>query len=330
MKPQNVVYWALVFSFLFSLFSVRFFGEPMSIIIGIIIAIATIAVMLFFSSLVIVEQQKLVIVQRFGKFSRVLQPGLSFKIPVIELVAGTVNLRIRQLDVRVETKTEDNVFVFVIVSVQYFVDPKGVYDAFYKLQNPEQQITSFVFDVVRARVPRLKLDDLFEKKDEIAIAVKDEITQVMNDFGYIILKALITDIEPDSKVKASMNEINTAQRLRIAAVEKGEAERILKVKSAEAEAQSKALQGKGIADQRRAIVEGLRESVSEFQESIPGASAHDVMNLVLMTQYFDTLKEIGASSTTNTILIPHSPGNLSDISDQIRNAMITAEQVGKK
>jgi regulator of protease activity HflC (stomatin/prohibitin superfamily) len=302
----------------------------MSIIIGIIITLAVIAIMLFFSSFVIVEQQKLVIVQRFGKFSRVLQPGLNFKIPVVELVAGTVNLRIRQLDVRVETKTEDNVFVFVIVSVQYFVDPKGVYEAFYKLQNPEQQITSFVFDVVRARVPRLKLDDLFEKKDEIAIAVKDEITQVMNDFGYIILKALITDIEPDSKVKASMNEINTAQRLRIAAVEKGEAERILKVKSAEAEAQSKALQGKGIADQRRAIVEGLRESVSEFQESVPGTSAHDVMNLVLMTQYFDTLKEIGASSTTNTILIPHSPGNLSDISDQMRNAMITAQQVGKK
>jgi regulator of protease activity HflC (stomatin/prohibitin superfamily) len=302
----------------------------MSIIIGALISLAIILVMLLFGSLVIVEQQKMFVIQRFGKFSRILHPGLNIKFPLVETVAGTVNLRIRQLDVRVETKTEDNVFVFVIVSVQYFVDPNGVYEAFYKLQNPEQQITSFVFDVVRARVPRLKLDDLFEKKDEIAIAVKDELTQVMNDFGYVILKALITDIEPDAKVKASMNEINAAQRMRIAAVEKGEAERILKVKAAEAEAQSKALQGKGIADQRRAIVEGLRESVSEFRESVPGTSAHDVMNLVLMTQYFDTLKEIGAASTTNTILIPHSPGNLSDISDQMRNAMITAQQVGKK
>lgn len=284
---------------------------------------------IIFSSFVVIEQQKAAVIQRFGKFNRIMHPGLSIKIPLIEQVAGIVNLRIRQLDVRVETKTEDNVFVTVIVSVQYFINPESVYDAFYKLQNPEQQITSFVFDVVRARVPRLKLDDLFEKKDEIAIAVKGELTQVMSDLGYVILKSLITDIEPDAKVKASMNEINAAQRLRIAAVEKGEAERILKVKSAEAEAQSKALQGKGIADQRRAIVEGLRESVSEFQESIPGASAHDVMNLVLMTQYFDTLKEIGASSTTNTILIPHSPGNLTDLSDQIRNAMITAQQVAQ-
>lgn len=299
----------------------------MAILAGILISLALFLLVLFFSSFVIVEQQKTVIIQRLGKFNRILHPGLGFKFPLIETIAGTVNLRIRQLDVRVETKTEDNVFVFVIVSVQYFVDPKGIYEAFYKLQNPEQQITSYVFDVVRARVPRLKLDDLFEKKDEIAIAVKDELTQVMNDFGYVILKALITDIEPDAKVKTSMNEINAAQRLRIAAVEKGEAERILKVKSAEAEAQSKALQGKGIADQRRAIIEGLRESVSEFQESIPGATAADVMNLVLMTQYFDTLKEIGATSSTNTILIPHSPGNLTDLANQIRNAMITAQQV---
>lgn len=301
----------------------------MAILTGILIGFALFLLMLFLGSWVVVEQQKAFVIQRFGKFNRILHPGLNFKIPIVETVAGSVNLRIRQLDVRVETKTEDNVFVFVIVSVQYFVDPKGIYEAFYKLQNPEQQITSYVFDVVRARVPRLKLDDLFEKKDEIAIAVKDELTQVMNDFGYVILKALITDIEPDAKVKTSMNEINAAQRLRLAAVEKGEAERILKVKAAEAEAQSKALQGKGIADQRRAIVEGLRESVTEFQVSIPGASAHDVMNLVLMTQYFDTLKEIGASSTTNTILIPHSPGNLTDLSDQIRNAMITAQQVNK-
>jgi regulator of protease activity HflC (stomatin/prohibitin superfamily) len=187
------------------------------------------------------------------------------------------------------------------------------------------QITAFVFDVVRARVPRIKLDDLFEKKDEIADAVKNELSHVMYDFGYGIVKALVTDIDPDHTVKESMNAINAAQRMRVAASEKGEADRILKVKAAEAEAQSKALQGKGIADQRRAIVDGLRESVDEFQRSIPGASAQDVMNLVLMTQYFDTLKEIGAASETNTILIPHSPGNLADLTAQMRTAMISAD-----
>jgi regulator of protease activity HflC (stomatin/prohibitin superfamily) len=274
-----------------------------------------------------VQQQTAAIVTRFGKFARVALPGLNFKIPFIEMVAGRINLRVQQLDVKVETKTEDNVFVHVVVAVQYHVLPEKVYDAFYRLANANMQITAFVFDVVRARVPRIKLDDVFEKKDEVADAVKNELSHVMYDFGYAIVKALVTDIDPDHTVKEAMNAINAAQRMRIAATEKGEAERILKVKSAEAEAQSKALQGKGIADQRRAIVEGLRESVDEFQRTVPGASAQDVMNLVLMTQYFDTLKEIGASSQTNTILIPHSPGNLSDLTQQMRNAMISADAV---
>lgn len=274
-----------------------------------------------------VGQQTAAVVQRFGKFVRVATPGLNFKTPWIEWVAGRPNLRVQQLNVKVETKTEDNVFVQFVVSVQYFVMPEKVYEAFYKLDDPTKQITSFIFDVVRARVPKIKLDDVFEKKDEIADAVKGELTQVMDDFGYGIVKALVTDIDPDKTVKESMNEINAAQRLRMAATEKGEADRILKVKAAEAEAQSKALQGKGIADQRRAIVDGLRESVAEFEKAVPGATAQDVMQLVLMTQYFDTLKEIGASSQTNTILIPHSPGNLSDLSSQMRNAMITADQV---
>jgi regulator of protease activity HflC (stomatin/prohibitin superfamily) len=237
---------------------------------------------------------------------------------------------VQQLDVRVETKTEDNVFVHVIVAVQYHVLQEKVYDAFYKLANANTQITAFVFDVVRARVPKIKLDDLFEKKDEIADAVKNELSHVMYDFGYGIVKALVTDIEPDHTVKEAMNAINANQRMRIAATEKGEADRILKVKSAEAEAQSKALQGKGIADQRRAIVDGLRESVDEFQRSVPGATPQDVMNLVLMTQYFDTLKEIGASSVSNTILIPHSPGSLSDLTHQMRTAMITADAVTRE
>lgn len=294
-----------------------------------VLLVILVVVFLGFGPFFTVNQQSAAIVQRFGRFARVAEPGLNFRIPIIEMIAGRLNLRVQQLDVKVDTKTEDNVFVHVIVAVQYHVLPEKVYDAFYRLANANTQITAFVFDVVRARVPRIKLDDLFEKKDEIADAVKNELSHVMYDFGYGIVKALVTDIDPDATVKEAMNAINAAQRMRIAATEKGEADRILKVKAAEAEAQSKALQGKGIADQRRAIVDGLRESVDEFQKSVPGTSAQDVMNLVLMTQYFDTLKEIGASSVSNTILIPHSPGSLSDLTAQMRNAMITADAVSR-
>ena len=273
-----------------------------------------------------VQQRTTVIVQRLGKFLREAGPGLHVKIPFIDAIIGRINLRVQQLDVKIETKTEDNVFVQIVVAVQYYVLPEKVYDAFYKLDDATRQITSFVFDVVRARVPKIKLDDLFEKKDEIADIVKSELAQVMDGFGYGILKALVTDIEPDARVKESMNEINAAQRMRVAATEKGEADRILKVKAAEGDAQSKALQGRGIADQRQAIVAGLRDSVDEFRKSVPGTTAKDVMNLVLMTQYFDMLKEIGASSRTNAILIPHSPGNLASLSEQMRNAMIEAGQ----
>jgi regulator of protease activity HflC (stomatin/prohibitin superfamily) len=279
------------------------------------------------ASLFTVEQRTVAIVQRFGKFVREAGPGIQVKVPFIDHVAGRVNVRVQQLDVGIETKTEDNVFVKMIVAVQYFVLPDRVYDAFYKLDDASRQIRSYVFDVVRAQVPKIKLDDVFEKKDDIAEAVKVELSHVMEGFGYGILKALVTDIEPDPRVKEAMNEINAAQRMRVAANEKGEAERILKVKLAQGDAESKALQGKGIADQRQAIVAGLRDSVDEFQRSVPGTTAKDVMNLVLMTQYFDMLKEIGASSRSNAILIPHSPGNLATLTDQIRNAMIEADQI---
>lgn len=301
---------------------------PLYVLVGIAVAatvlIAAIAALM--ATLFTVEQRTTAIIQRLGKFVREAGPGLNVKIPFIDKVAGRINLRVQQLDVKIETKTEDNVFVQMVVAVQYYVLPEKVYDAFYKLDDARRQITSYVFDVVRAQVPKIKLDDVFEKKDDIADIVKSELAQVMDGFGYGILKALVTDIDPDAKVKQSMNEINAAQRMRVAATEKGEAERILKVKSAEGDAQSKALQGRGIADQRQAIVAGLRDSVDEFQRSVPGTTAKDVMNLVLMTQYFDTLKEIGASSRSNTILIPHSPGNLASLSEQIRNAMIEANQ----
>ena len=291
--------------------------------------VAVVVLILIGTGLFTVKQQTIAIVERFGRFKKASRAGLNFKIPLIDQIAGRVNLRVQQLDVQVETKTKDNVFVFVIVSVQYFVPAEKAVDAFYKLQNPQEQITAYVFDTVRARVPAVNLDQLFEMKDDIATAVKAELDTVMDDFGYAIVKALVTDINPDEKVKVSMNEINAAQRLREAAIQQAEADKIRVVKAAEGEAESKALQGQGIANQRKAIIEGLKESVENFSSAVNGVNSQDVMNLVMMTQYFDTIKELGLSGKNSTILIPHGPGGMTDMSDQIRNAMITAEQVNK-
>ncbi len=306
-----------------------FVGFLALIPIGIIFFVGIILFFGFFGTFFTVGQQQVAIIERFGKFKNIAGAGLHFKWPYVDRVAGKVSLKVQQLNVKAETKTKDNVFVTVIVSVQYFALENKVYEAFYKLQNPERQMNSYIFDVVRARVPKITLDELFEKKDEIAIAVKEELNDTMVDFGFEILNSLVTDIEPDTKVKNAMNEINAAERMRVAAREKGEADKILKVKEAEAEAESKALQGEGIANQRKAIIEGLRESIDDFQDAIEGSTAQDVMNLVLLTQYFDTLKDIGEYSKSNTILIPHSPGGLSDLSEQIRNAMIVANEVDK-
>jgi len=215
--------------------------------------------------------------------------------------------------------------------VQYYVLPDKVYEAFYKLDNTNAQITSFVFDVVRSRVPEINLDQVFENKDDIAIAVKKELSEVMNDFGYGIVKALVTDIDPNAKVKTAMNEINAAQRLKIAAEEKGEADKIIKIKAAEADAKSKELSGRGIADQRKAIVDGLRDSVNDFQKSIEGTNATEIMNLVLITQYFDTLKDIGTQGgNKSTIFVPHTPGTVGDLSNQIRDAVMAGNIVAEK
>ncbi len=285
-----------------------------------------IILILLYKTFFIVSQQHPCIIERLGRFVRVASPGLNFKIPFIETIAGEVNLRVRQLDVEVETKTLDDVFLQIVASVQYRILPNKVSSAFYVLDNAEGQIQSFVFDVIRARVPMIKLDDVFSKKDEIADAVKTELQEVMNEFGYDIIKALVTDINPNAKVKSAMNEINEAQRLRIAANERGEAEKILKVKQAEAESQSKILQGQGVAGQRRAILEGLKASLDDLQKNIPGT---DVMSLVLMVQYFDTLKEMSMHGNLNTILLPHSPSGLQDLYQQIRTAIITGNQVSE-
>jgi regulator of protease activity HflC (stomatin/prohibitin superfamily) len=286
-----------------------------------------IILVLIFLSFFTVEQQFAYIVERFGRFVRIAQPGLNFKIPFIESISGRVNMRVMQLDVEVETKTLDDVFIHILTSVQYRILPNKIYEAYYTLNDPRGQIQAFVFDVVRARVPAIKLDDVFSKKDDIANSVREELHEVMSEFGYDIIKALVTDISPDAKVKAAMNEINEAQRLRIAATERGEAEKILKLKAAEADAQSHILQGKGMAGQRKAIIAGLRESITEFKESVGSVETKEVMSLIITAQYFDTLKEIGKNGNLNTIMIPHSPTTPSDLQQQIRDSIILGNQV---
>jgi len=296
---------------------------PWLIIIPVFLSVA-------FSFFFVVKQQSIVVVEFLGRFSRIAPAGLNFKIPFLESISKPVNLRIQQLDVEIETKTKDNVFVKIITSVQFYVVPERVYEAYYKLSNAKEQIRAFVFDVVRAEVPKIALDDVFEKKDEIAIAVKKELSGVMDNFGYGIFKALVTDIDPAVEVKASMNKINAAERLKEAAKQEAETEKIRIIRKAEAEAKSRELQGVGIANQRKAILEGLKVSVDEFQQEVPGVGSKEVVNLVMLVQYLDMLEKLGSSSKTNSILIPHSPGILSDLSQQITNALMISNQATKK
>ena len=256
------------------------------------------------------------VVERFGKFNRVAQPGLHVLVPWCETVRF-IDLQIRQADVNVETKTKDNVFVTIPVSVQYQVLQDKVFEAWYKLSSPQKQIESYVFNSILGHVPTLTLDEAFEQQATISAAVKKELDDVMSEFGYNILKALVTDIVPDAKVKAAMNDINAAQREQTAAQARGEADKILKVKQAEAEAESKALQGQGVARQRQAIIQGLQASVEQFQSAVEGSTARDVMSMVLLTQYFDTLRDIGTAGKSNTILLPNQPGAVNDLMTQI-------------
>ncbi|HEY1615659.1 MAG TPA: SPFH domain-containing protein [Rhizomicrobium sp.] len=295
-----------------------------SIIVWIIFAFF--ALIGLFATLFTVEQQSRAIIERFGRYVRTAKPGLNIKIPFIDNVAQRVSLRVQQLPVEVETKTLDNVFVKLFVAVQYRVVEGQEADSYYKLQNHVDQIKSYVLDVVRAKVPKMNLDEVFEKKDEVGTSVKTELDASMKIYGFEIPNALVTDVNPADNVKAAMNEIQTQQRLQVAAAAKGEANKILMVKNAEAEAESKRLQGEGIAKQRRAIVDGLRESIAAFTDQIGGVSAPDVLKLVLMTQYFDTMKEIGVSSGSKVILMPHTPGGMGDIAEQLRQSIISANE----
>ena len=288
------------------------------IFLGIVIILAA-----FF----IVKQQTAAIIERFGRFQSIRQSGLQLKIPLIDRIAGRLSLKIQQLDVIVETKTLDDVFVRLKISVQYKVVKEKVYEAFYKLDYPHEQITSYVFDVVRAEVPKMKLDDVFVKKDDIAIAVKTELNEAMMDYGYDIIKTLVTDIDPDAQVKEAMNRINASEREKIAAQFEGDAARILIVEKAKAEAESKRLQGQGIADQRREIARGLEESVEVLNKV--GINSQEASALIVVTQHYDTLQSIGGESNSNLILLPNSPQAGSNMLNDMVASFTASNQIGE-
>ncbi len=285
-------------------------------------------VLVLFGTIFIVKQQSAAVVERFGKFVSVRHSGLQIKIPIVDRVAGRLSLRIQQLDVVVETKTKDDVFVKVKVSVQYKVIKDKVYDAFYKLDFPQDQITSYVFDVVRAEVPKMILDDVFEKKDDIAIAVKSELNDAMKNYGFDIIKTLVTDIDPDAQVKESMNRINASEREKVAAQFEGDAQRILIVERAKAEAESKRLQGQGIADQRREIARGLEDSVKVLNNV--DINSQEASALIVVTQHYDTLQSVGSASNSNLILMPNSPQAGSEMLNNMVASFTASNQIGEQ
>lgn len=289
--------------------------------------LSVLGLIILISSFFVVKQQTAAIIERFGRYQSIRNSGLQMKIPLVDRIAGRLSLKIQQLDVIVETKTLDDVFVKLKVSVQYVVIKSKVYDAFYKLESPHEQITSYVFDVVRAEVPKMKLDDVFVKKDDIAIAVKGELQDAMLDYGYDIIKTLVTDIDPDAQVKAAMNRINASEREKIAAQFEGDAARILMVEKAKAEAESKRLQGQGIADQRREIARGLEESVEVLNKV--GINSQEASALIVVTQHYDTLQAIGEETNTNLILLPNSPQAASDMLNNMVASFTASNQIGE-
>ena len=290
--------------------------------------IVVLLLIILFGTFFVVKQQSAAVIERFGKFTGIRQSGLQLKIPIIDKVAGRLSLRIQQLDVAVETKTKDDVFVKIKVSVQFMVIKDKVYDAFYKLDYPHDQITSYVFDVVRAEVPKMILDDVFEKKHDVAIAVKGELNEAMKNYGFDIIKTLVTDIDPDSQVKESMNRINASEREKVAAQFEGDAQRILIVERDKAEAESKRLQGQGIADQRREIARGLEDSVKVLNGV--DINSQEASALIVVTQHYDTLQSVGAASNSNLILMPNSPQAGSEMLNNMVASFTASNQIGEE
>ena len=278
------------------------------------------------------------LVEKFGRFDRIANPGLNVVVPCLcEFPSATVSMRLQQMEVSCETKTKDNVFVVIRVAVQYQVkdEVESIKNSHYRLTNPKQQIESYVYDVVRSSVPKIELDDVFTTKEEISHSIKNELEQAMSSFGYAITASPITDIDPDKEVKRAMNEINKAKRLRVAAQDEGEAVKIRAVKEAEADAarteiqakadaEAKFLAGQGIARQRQSIMEGLRESVNAFKSEVQDVDAKTVMDLMIVTQYFDMMRDVGANSKTNAVFMNHSPGALEDLAQAVQKGFMAS------
>jgi len=267
------------------------------------------------------------VIETFGKYSYLAQPGLGFVICPCQDLVGRVSFRVQQLDVRVETKTRDNVFITATVSVQYQVLREKAYDAFYALTFPQQQITAHVYDVIRSELPTLELDSVFEAKEDLALSVKKALAETFSNYGYQIIQALITDLDPDQRVKNAMNEINSSKRLKYAVAERAEGDKILSVKAAEADAEAKYLSGVGVAKQRKAIVDGLKSSIVDFSDGVKGTNSKDIMDLLLLTQYFDMVRDIGSANHCRTVFVPSSR----TAGDDMRQALIQADATkGKK
>lgn len=279
-------------------------------------------IILLWDTFFIVQSQTAAIIERFGKYQGVAHEGLNWKIPFIDRIAIRRSLRIMQQDIEVETKTRDNVFVRTKVSVQYQIIRDKVSDSFYRLTDPVAQIESYIFDVVRSEIPKLSLDEVFESKDSVAHAIKESLEESMDDFGFQIIRSLITDIDPDEKVKNSMNEINAAERLREAALAKAEAEKIAIVKQAEAHAESKRLAGQGMANQRKEIALGLKTSIEDLK--LTGIKNEEVLTILLITQHYDALEAMSKNAQSNTIMVPYSSSNVTGMRDQIQEAILAS------
>jgi regulator of protease activity HflC (stomatin/prohibitin superfamily) len=293
----------------------------------IIIVAAVVILFMLFSTVKIVQEKSAKIVQRLGSFSRILHPGVNFCVPFLETIAGTVNLKVQQLDIHIETKTKDDVFVKLQVSVHVQIMKSKVKEAFYELDDPYSQISSYIFDTVRAEVPKLELDDVFSRKDDIATAVKAELSEHMEKYGYSIVQTLITDIDPDAMVKESMNRINAAKRNKEAIYEDAEGRKIAKIKDAEADKESKRLQGEGVAEQRLAIIKGFADSVEDFSNTLEDVSPVEIMQFVLLTQHYDTIKDIGEKNSS--IIVPYSPGNLQNLQQQLMEGNLMADEINR-
>lgn len=293
--------------------------------VSVIILIA-ILIAFFAASVFIVPQQQAYIVERFGKFQSVMFAGIHMRIPFVDRIAMKTNMRVSQLNVKLETKTLDNVFVTVVASTQFRVNPENVATAYYELRDPAGQLRSYMEDALRSAIPALTLDDAFARKDDVAADVQKTVGNEMSRFGFTVVKTLITAIDPSPQVKHAMDSINAAQREKEATRQRAEAQRIQIETQAAAEAEKTRLQGEGQANYRREIANGIVDQIKSLQAV--GMNIGDVNNVVLFNQYLDVMRSLAESDNAKTVVLPAStPGGYQELYEQTTKAMLTANEV---